>query len=288
MISVENKLHNARRRVIFERHIFLRRLKGEKPIIHLYSKDEIKQEPSRVHAKIIPFIIGANAPTAIICPGGAYQFISYNNEGAEYAKALNKRGYNAFMLSYRVGYDARFPFPMEDLARAICFVKHNAKAYGINADTLYLFGSSAGGHLAACFSAKYKDFPNEYCGKSYNLKPTGLVLSYPVITMGDYTHELSRTLLLGLHSTEKKRRATSVELIADSDFPPTFFWHCEGDETVPIKNSEMLDERLNEVGVKHWFSRYPHGGHGIGLGVGTVAEGWINDAVQFLKSIDFE
>lgn len=136
MISIENKLHNARRRVKFERHIFLRRLKGEKVIHNLYSEEEILREPSRAHAKIVPFIIGANAPTAIVCPGGAYQFISYNNEGAEYAKALNRRGYNVFMLVYRVGLNARFPFPMEDLARAICFVKHNAGKYSINADSL--------------------------------------------------------------------------------------------------------------------------------------------------------
>lgn len=288
MISIENKLHNARRRIKFERHIFRHRLKGEKVMYNLYSDEEIRRDRSRAHAKIVPFLIGADAPTAIICPGGAYQFISYNNEGAEYAKALNKRGYNAFMLVYRVGLNARFPAPMEDLARAVCFVKHNAAAFHINADSYYLFGSSAGGHLASCFCARHKDFPNEYLGKSYDLKPKGLVLSYPVISMGEYSHELSRTLLLGLHNTEKKRRETSVELIAGADFPPTFFWHCEGDETVSIKNSEMLDERLNEVGVSHWFVRYPHGGHGIGLGVGTVAEGWINDAVQFLKSIDFE
>lgn len=261
-------------------------MKGEKPILPLYTKEEFEEDPTRAFARIVPFVIGKNAPTVIVCPGGAYQFISYNNEGAEIARALNKRGYNVFMLVYRVGVAARFPNPMLDLARAVNFVKYNAEAYGIDSERLFIFGASAGGHLAAYFGARYKDFEGEYLGKRFSLRPTGIVLMYPLISLVTDTHEISRATLLGLGSTEEERLDKSVELIADESYPPTFLWHCEADETALISNSIAFDKKLTELGVKHRFLRFPGGGHGYGTGVGTVAEGWINDAVEFMNEIE--
>ncbi|MGN1419774.1 MAG: alpha/beta hydrolase [Acutalibacteraceae bacterium] len=282
MKSVPNRLRNIRRRILLEQHLAVKRLKGEKVMYSLYTKKEIDFCPSRKHAKIVPFVIGEGKPTVIICPGGAYQFVSYNNEGAEIAKQLNKLGYNAFMVVYRVGRHARFPAPMEDLARAISFVKYNAGRFQINAEDFYLCGASAGGHLCAYFGAKYPDFEKPYCGKTYDLRPKGIILSYPVISLVEETHEVSCLTLLGECDYEEKRRR-SVEFLVGSDYPPTFFWHCEGDKTVPISNSIRLDEKLSQLGVVHQFNRYPKGGHGIGLGFGTTAQGWIYDAVKFLQ-----
>lgn len=113
MITLKNRLKNKRRRIRFERYLIKRRLAGEKVFYPLYSKQEIEAEPSRVFASIIPFPIGNNAPTVILCPGGAYEFISFNNEGGEYAKAFNKAGFNVFLLNYRVAANAHYPNPMD-------------------------------------------------------------------------------------------------------------------------------------------------------------------------------
>ncbi len=250
----------------------------------LYSKEEIAEDKSKRHTKIVPFLIGENKPTVIICPGGAYEFVSFNNEGVEFANELNRNGYNAFMLVYRTGKNARFPAPMEDLARAVSFAKHNQKKFGIDAEEFSLFGSSAGGHLCAYFGARYEDFEKDYIGQKYSLRPKSIALSYPVISLCKETHEVTCHTLLGLHCTEDERRDKSVELIASETYPPTFLWHCEGDRTVPISNSIRFDEKLSELGVKHCFNRYKHGGHGIGLGYGTTADGWIHDAIKFMQS----
>ncbi len=285
MMSLYNKFKNAKRRIIFEKNILNRRTKREKIFLPLYSEIEVKSDPSKKHAKIVPFVIGENKPTVIICPGGGYEFISLINEGFDFAKKFNELGYNAFMLIYRVNRNARFPSPMEDLARAICFVKHNAEKYKADAENFYICGSSAGGHLCAYFGAKYKDFEKPYMGKNYDLRPKGIVLAYPVISLYKETHKGSCHTLLGHDCTEEEKRAKSVELIAEESYPPTFFWHCEADKTVPVSNSIRLDEKLSSLGVKHKFNLYPNGAHGIGLAKGTTAEGWIYDAEKFLRSI---
>ena len=285
MTSLYNIYTNTMRRITFEKNVMDRRKRGEEVFLPLYGEDEIRSASSKRKAKIIPFVIGENKPTVIICPGGGYEFVSINNEGYDFAKKFNGLGLNAFVVVYRVGKNARFPSPMEDLARAICFVKRNAEKYNIDAENFYLCGSSAGGHLCAYFGAKYKDFEKSYMGKNYDLRPKGIVLAYPVISLYKDTHEGSCRTLLGNHCTDEEKRAKSVELIADESYPPTFFWHFETDKTVPVSNSIRLDEKLSSLGVKHKFGRYPVGTHGIGLADGTTAEGWIYEADKFLRSI---
>lgn len=40
-------------------------------------------------------------------------------------------------------------------------------------------------------------------------------------------------------------------------------------------------EAMAELGIDTEFHCYPGLGHGFGLGTGSVAEGWLNDAVAF-------
>ena len=62
---------------------------------------------------------GKQHPFALICPGGGYGMVCSFVEGLPYARELNKRGYHAFVLYYRVKKKARYPAPQEDLERAI-------------------------------------------------------------------------------------------------------------------------------------------------------------------------
>ena len=65
--------------------------------------------------ELIPYLIndGEKHPFAIICPGGGYFMVASHKEGDPIAKELNKRGYHAFVLYYRVRRKARYPHPQE-------------------------------------------------------------------------------------------------------------------------------------------------------------------------------
>ena len=52
--------------------------------------------------------------------------------------------------------------------------------------------------------------------------------------------------------------------------------------SVPVENSELLEEALNKNNVKNKFLYFDKGGHGIGLAEGKQAEGWIDKAIDFL------
>lgn len=221
-----------------------------------------------------PYLIkdGKKHPFAIICPGGGYGAVCSFVEGKPFAEKLNKLGYHAFVVYYHVKDKARYPQPQEDLRRAVKEVFANAEKWKLDTDSWSIWGSSAGGHLAA-----------SYCTLHKAPKPSALVLIYPVITMGEYTHKGSRDNLLGKNASADMKEKLSVEKQVSSDYPPTFVWYGTADDTVAPLNTKMLAKALSKVGVPCKVEEYEGIGHGAGLAKGTVAEPWFKNAVEFWK-----
>ena len=219
---------------------------------------------------------GKRHPFALICPGGGYSMVCSFQEGLPYARKLNEKGYSAFVLYYHCKKKARHPGPLEDLARALRDILSREEELNLETEGYSVWGSSAGGHLAAAFGTEALGYAR------YGLpRPGALVLCYPVVTMGAKTHPGSRTNLLGENPTEEQIAQTSVERQITAAYPPAFVWCGEADRTVDPENSRMLAEALAEKGVPHRFIEYPGVDHGVGLGRGLACESWLEEAVAF-------
>ena len=232
--------------------------------------------------ELVPFLVndGLKHPFALICPGGGYTMVCSFIEGIPYAKRLNQKGYSAFILYYHVREKAKYTAPQQDVARALEEIFSRAEEWNLDTACYSVWGSSAGGHLAASFGT------DEMGYKNYGLpKPGALILSYPVVTMGKLTHQGSRDCLLGKNPDPAMIRRTSVEEQITPDYPPVFFWCGDADRTVPPENSRMLDRALTEAGVEHEFIEYPGVDHGAGLGKGLACEGWFDRALSFWENI---
>ncbi|MCH5350555.1 MAG: alpha/beta hydrolase [Clostridiales bacterium] len=228
--------------------------------------------------KIQEYVIedGKVHPFAVICPGGGYAFVSKRNEGVPYAKLLNAKGISAFVVSYSVGEKACFPAPVDDLAAAVADILTRADELCLDKDNYSVWGSSAGGHLAACFCTENIGY------KKYGLpKPRAVVLAYPVITMGKLTHEGSELLLLGKNPDEELVELTSVEKQVTKNYPPCFVWCGNADDIVPPDNSVMMSKALEANGVAREFVLYDGVKHGVGLGKRLPCAGWADKAVDF-------
>jgi len=219
---------------------------------------------------------GKKHPFAVICPGGGYEMVCSFVEGVPYAKKLKELGYSAFVLYYRCKKKAKFSAPQDDLARAIKEIFARADELNLETNGYSVWGSSAGGHLAASFGTKHIGYAK------YNLpKPAALILSYPVVTMEDYTHVGSRKNLLGENPSRDLIELASVEKHIDAEYPATFIWCEEDDNVVDSKNSKELASALQNAGVKYQLEIYPGQEHGLGLGQGKVCESWFDKAVRF-------
>lgn len=188
------------------------------------------------------------APFAVIAPGGGFSYVGSVHEGFPYALEINKKGYNAFVLVYRVGQGGQAA--TEDLAAALSFIFRHAGSLSVAKAGYSLWGSSAGARMAAAIGTHGAaafggdDLP----------APAAVVMAY-----------------------------TGHSDYAPTD-PPTFGVVGEHDAIAPPAVMEQRIRALQRAGVAVDFHRYPSVGHGFGLGRGTSAEGWIADALRFWES----
>lgn len=158
-------------------------------------------------------------------------------------------------------------------------VLDRAAEYRVDPDNYSVWGSSAGGHLAASFGTENMGWPH------YGLpKPRALVLSYPVINMeGALPHGETHDNLLGRHATAAMERSASIDRNVTAAYPPTYVWCGDADATVDPENTRRLAAALERAGVPCRCEIFTGVTHGVGPGTDTAAEGWIERAVAFWK-----
>src|SRR5437867_2336022 len=66
-----------------------------------------------------------------------------------YVPSLTQAGYTVFAVTHRATPAFRYPAPLEDVQRAVRFIRHNAARYGIDAARIGGSGGSSGAHLVS-------------------------------------------------------------------------------------------------------------------------------------------
>ena len=234
-----------------------------------------------------PAVDRPNGTAIIVCPGGAYSILSNDREGIQYANWLSTLGVTTFILKSRLK-EYGHPAPLQDVLRAVRYVRSHATEYKIDPNRLGVMGSSAGGHLAASAGTLF-DHPDGKTGAAIDAisaRPDFLILMYPVISMVDgVAHEGSRENLLGTHRTPAALALASLENQVTAATPPTLLIHTQEDTTVPIENSIRFFQALTKAHVPAEFYAFEHGNHGMGMKAefGTASE-WPKRAEEWLRS----
>ena len=218
----------------------------------------------------------ATGTAVIICPGGGYQALAIEHEGAQVAKWLNSLGITAFVLKYRLPDSSimvnKSIGPMQDGQRAIRIVRRHGKEWGINPAKIGIMGFSAGGHLASTLSTHFNEKVYEP-GDSTSARPDFSLLIYPVISMdSNITHWGSRESLLSKNPSPELVKFFSNELQVNKKTPPAFLVQSIDDYTVPVQNSIDYALSMHKINVPCELHIYQSGGHGYGLGRSTNTE----------------
>ena len=226
---------------------------------------------SNIHVPTLT-VYPAPAPSAsgaamIVCPGGGYARLSMINEGSDVAERLNRMGLSAFVLKYRL-VEYGHPAPLQDVLRAIRYVRSHARDYGLRPDRIGVIGFSAGGHLAASAATLF-DAPEGRTGApldATSARPDFAALIYPVITLQPpFAHAGSRQNLLGAAPAADLVDRLSVEQRVTKETPPLFLVHTFEDATVPIENTMVFYQALRRAGVPAEVHLYEKGPHGFGM-----------------------
>ncbi len=244
---------------------------------------------------------GRRHPGILILPGGGYNHVS-EREAEPVALRCLAKGWNAFVLRYSVA-PVRFPVALQEAAMAMRWIRENARALDTDAHKVAAMGFSAGGHLCGTLGALFDAPELAHIGPAQLLRPDALGLCYPVAVSWGRTHEGSFQCLCG--DDQALRNRLSLDSCVRPDMPPVFLWHTRDDETVPVRNSLILAQRLEEAGVDFAMHIYRRGVHGLSTadeqaypmgGVPRVSwdvPGWLEAQMAFfeeigMKSQDFE
>jgi acetyl esterase/lipase len=223
--------------------------KGKTIFYEFYTGAQKQQQPAREKTGLFFFRGRPGAPFAVISPGGGFAYVGAVHEGCPYAAAISQKGYNAFVLRYRAGQGEAIA--TQDLAAALSYLVRNAAMLGVSPDYYSLWGSSAGARMAAAIG-------------SHGVAPFGGDdLPKPVAVVMAYTG----------HSDYAAQE------------PPTFVVVGEHDGIAPPSAMERRIAALRHAGTEVEYHKFRNLGHGFGLGTGTSAEGWIDDAIRFWEKV---
>ncbi|UCH22852.1 MAG: alpha/beta hydrolase, partial [Deltaproteobacteria bacterium] len=117
---------------------------GKTIFYDFYTEQQKQENPTKESTGLFFFKGKAGAPFAIVCPGGGFAYVGSLHEGFPLAMELSKKGYNAFVLKYRVGSQLR---ATKDLAAAISYIFKKAEMFEVSVEDYSLWGSSAGARM---------------------------------------------------------------------------------------------------------------------------------------------
>lgn len=240
-------------------------------------------------------------PAVIVCPGGAYRFLS-QREADPVVVAFQRHGFHAFTLRYSVGEHAVFPNPAVDAARAVRWVRGHAEELGVDPNRIVILGFSAGGHVTALLGtywhreelveaerAEYEDLVARGVDANAGLlehssRPDAIVPCYAVFSL-DWT-----PLKDGLQDMLKEDCIAAVT----DQVPPAFVWTTGEDPVVPATQSLRFVNALSEAGVPFEYHHFARGPHGLGVADSTSnadrsqlpenAGAWVDLCARWLRA----
>jgi acetyl esterase/lipase len=201
----------------------------------------------------------------ILAPGGGYEHLAFDKEGADVAQVLGASGVTCFVLRYRLpheGWADKVDVPLQDAQRAIRLVRANADKFGINPARTGIMGFSAGGHLAGSLATRHgeKVYAPFDAADSLSARPDFVGLMYPALHLTG-----SGMGMLGPSANDAMRAAYSPELHVDAATPPGFIVQAADDPQVPISNSLSMFAALRAANVAAELHMFEQGGHGFGI-----------------------
>ncbi len=194
---------------------------------------------------------------------------------------LAQRGFVTASISYRFLDEAIFPAQIHDVKAAIRFLRSNAARWGIDAESIGIWGGSAGGHLAALAAVSggmpLLEGDGGYADES-SLVQAAVALAPPTDFQVDWNDESDMPLHEGVIETMPllfggpnltdpdiawRTRLASPVALATAAAPPMLVVHGTLDELVPVAQGRRLVARLQEVGAEAEMLELPADDHGL-------------------------
>lgn len=286
---------------------------------------EVGGQPLRLDL-YLPTAPGTARPLLVWIHGGGWSGGSrYPAPG--FAVGLRDLGFVVASVSYRLSGQAGqwgsepviFPAQIHDVKAAIRWLRAHAADYGIAADRVGVWGSSAGGHLAALAGTSGNDpllegtvgthldqssavqAAVDYFGPTDIIQLTLDITTPPGNILDHDAPDSPESRLIGFNQPDQgigvlranldnpappfpefasRARQVNPETWADANDPPMMIAHGSDDMSVPIGQSERLRNTLIALGHTPLYMRAEGAGHGgLPAAVQVQARAFLQDII---------
>ena len=196
-----------------------------------------------------------------------------------YAAPLLRRGYTVIPMYHVSQPKATVMEIVEDMHRAIRFVRHHAKEYGVDPQRLGMTGGSAGGHLSLMMATRggpgQADAPDPVDRESSAVQ--AVAIFFPVTDLlnlgkstenpGDGGPPKSFRAAFGPQSTNLPTwkvigHETSPIYYVTSNLPPVLIHDGDADTLTPLEQSEWFQAKAKDAGRTVKIVVHPGQKHG--------------------------
>ena len=251
---------------------------------------------SKVHLLLDAWVPDGEGPFAavIVAHGGGWEAGDKVTYLTPVLEPLSRAGFAWFSIDYRLTPRYRHPQQLEDLRRAVRYVRHHASHSRVDPDRLALLGESASGQMVVqvaaepCAGLAASDDPvdREPCAVQAVVSFYGVYDFLPLVKDASPRSLLVR--LFGLRSLDNRARAVlrrySPLYHVHREMPPLLLIH--GTDERLWKQAVALKEKLEEVGARHHLYAIDGAPHGMENWEGHPE--WMGYKLQLVNWLRFQ
>jgi acetyl esterase/lipase len=241
-----------------------------------------------------------DAPVIYYVHGGAWTFGDKREQGRPMLHEFVRRGWIVVAINYRLAPRYLWPAQIEDVTRALGWIKKNIATYGGDPDRVVVAGGSAGGHLASLLALTTGDStwrPDEMSDVT-DWSVRGALSFYGVLEMsGDEAHWrglgralrrllTQRVVQLPYDGNENTYLALSPYERIRPDSPPFFVVQGTNDTLVEVNVARAFVTKFRAVAFAPlYYVELPFTQHAFDLTASPRTSATTRAAVAFAESV---
>jgi acetyl esterase/lipase len=244
---------------------------------------------------VMDFYLPESGPTPrplVICIHGGGWAGGNKRVYAWLGEALARRGFAAVSITYRFAPTWHAPAQLDDVQRAVRWLRKNAARYGLDPQRFGALGGSAGGHLASYLALAETRDNSDAALAGYSSRVQCVVDCYGPVDLVGMMRSASAPIVQGfigkpLAGNEEDYRQASAVSYVQKNPPPFLIVHGTKDVgtsrgQVPIEQSLDFQEKLRQAGGEATLLKLEGAGHGFtGNGSNKYAQETLTAALEF-------
>ena len=212
-------------------------------------------------------------PAIVLVHGGGWSG-GDKRDFHDVAMTLSESGYVCFSVNYRLVTNAgnKYPAQLDDVQRAVRWIRANADKYGVDPNHIGALGASAGGHLVSLLGTMDTRINSDPALARYSSRvtcvvdmfgPVDLTVRFPVLPGADIEGFVVNLIGKAHVIAPGAYRNASPLFHINKKTVPFLIFHGTADPFVPIVQSQRFYNELHKAHIEATFIEFDGEGHGF-------------------------